>query len=299
MLKELFESIVRLVSERGLRDEIVVTYPETSPFAGCVDHRRFIRRGHSGELYYEEVNENQAEPENAISELVVDHEFDDLSDLAEFVDNGSLSAWLSCGGWRENAAVVVRDIDHPETGKVSLDVRRHPRFDHWTSYLTPFDFTDLSHRSLADLVMDGQEDLVDPNVADHLAKFRAVRSVEYDADLSSMGHEGVKVSYKGSGGAEGPKADLPIPRSFKISIPAYSGAWDPGAEPKIEAEIMVRVVPPRNDSPPMFRLSWADFPAFELEAAALLHARVKHVLDPLPVFRGRPDSTRYVIPASK
>jgi hypothetical protein len=61
--------------------------------------------------------------------------------------------------------------------------------------------------------------------------------------------------------------------------------------------IRIRVVPPKDDGAPTFRLSWADAPAYEIEAARALVDRVRQVFDSLcPVYQGEPSSERFVLP---
>jgi hypothetical protein len=123
--------------------------------------------------------------------------------------------------------------------------------------------------------------------------------VEYDADLGDSGSDGVKVRWKGRGGREGATSDLAIPREFTASIPAYTGAWEPGLEPRHEATFRLRVLPPEDDAPPKFRLLWVNHADFELAAARALVARVREVMGDRPVYAGRPQSKRVVLPGAK
>jgi hypothetical protein len=296
-IKDVVGAIVSLT----LPAEIPIEYPPNSSLAGNRAGRYLLQRGAAGEASYRWAGTPADEQRPVLSELVISHEFLSLEDLGAYLDGcpGRVAAWVRTEVF-SGTKIMVLDEEHPELGVMAMSVGRHPSWMRWAAAIRPNEqHTDLSHSDLADLVLDGREDLFDDRVALALAKFRAVRTVEYDADFGDAGHEGVKVSYKGAGGQPGPNAQLGVPRDIDIRIPAYTGAWPPGEEPRHQALLRLRVVPPKGDGPPMFRLSWADARAFELAAARALVARCVEVLHKVPVYQGTPRSVRYVLPGVK
>jgi len=278
-------------------DEIIdVPYPTTSSLHGAIAGTLVRQEGPGpGPRYHFEPAPPDA-PRKALAPLVVAHHFEVLTDLAEAArpypgDVVFLSCPTGC-----SALLITFDIKHPEAGSCSMSIARHPDFLRWWRAI-PMDhpYTDMTHEQLADLVLDNQECLVSRADAHQLARFRYARTIEAASDRTT-GDETVKVSFRGSGGKPGAEEDFAIPRDVELSIPAYTGAWPPGEEPRHRAILRLRVVPLKGDSAPLFRASWADAPGFELTAAAALTARVRGVFGERHVYRGAPSAVRYVIP---
>jgi hypothetical protein len=295
---EAIQKLVAMVAVWKLPATIEWNHPGHSPLAGMPAGMLTLKRGENSKTEYVVTNLPTVDLYQAVAQVVSDHKLRDLTDLASYLtasaEFAGMSVWVDDVAFGE-ATIRVVNVDHPERGKLTMAVKRHPSWVRWSKVVNPNNlYTDLSHAQVADLVLDGQEDLKDPKAAYALCKFRGVRSVEYDADLGDSGHEAVRVTFKGTNGA---KADLGVPRELELLLPAYAGAWDPGEEPRHLALIRLRVVPPKDDGAPTFRLSWADAPAYELTAARALVDRTRDVLGKLvPVYQGTPSSARYVLP---
>jgi hypothetical protein len=304
-MSQLSKHVQDLVSKLAgyvMPHEIKVVHGPDTPLNG-VHAGRYLLRRNCGDDRYEWDRGPRVELQDAVSSLWVNHKFDDLQDLASYISNEfkSSSVFVSVKTkpdevWRARAYAI--DAGQPQLGQCVMDIHRHPRWRAWHGEVGAGISMGMSHHQLADLVLDNREDLEQPELADHLAAFRSVRSVEYDADLGDGGHEGVKVQFKGSGGQQGASGNLPVPREIRAAIPAYTGPWNPGDEPKHLAIFRLRVMPPKGDGPPMFRIRWANAADYELEATHALIARVRVVMGDRPVYAGVPSSRRVIIPES-
>ena len=278
---------------------IPVFYGPGSPFEGHgVGHlvRHTNEEGH--ESYALERYPRGVDPEPQVAEHSFSHSFDDLDSLTEWVGEA-----ISAGGERSlfvetpifnRALVTCLDEHRPELGKVHATIDRHPAWRRWSEGAGRGEHIDLTHLELADLLVDNVEDLDDPTIASIVKAFRAAKTVEYDADLDEVGAIGLRTTWKGNS-----KADVSVPREFTASFPAFSGAWDPGAEPKFRAAFRLRLVPPKGEATaPTFRILWVNAREYELSAARALKARVVELAEGVPVYLGRADAKHFAIPQS-
>jgi len=245
------------------------------------------------------VHAGTPKPEPAPAKLVRKHRFISLDDLAAY-SCGDIETVLSVAFVATSsfvgAAVVVLYEDHPEMGARDMVVDRHPAWQRWSAGAGKGEHRDLTHHQLADLLLDNQEDLDQAALAPLVAQFRAAKVITYDADLGSNGHVGVKATFKGTGGKGGTTTDVELPREFMAHIPAYSGAWTPGHEPRHVARFRLRVMPPSGEgAEPVFRLIWVNAKDYELEAARALVFHVRETLKPIPTYSGSPSCSRYFL----
>lgn len=299
MLEKMLDMIrgaIESLAQVNMSEEMEFVYPQTSPAAGAAAGSMILKRG-PGTSEYIWFAPKAFVPERALAEITEDHELDTIGDLAAYlVGRDGDVAFVQARPDLE-ATVHALDPQHPERGLLTTRIARHPAWSRWTAGAGKGAFVDLDHRALADLVLDNREDLTQPALADHLAAFRAARSVEYDADLGRAGYEGVRVTWKGSSGKAGATSALDVPRGFSAQIPAYTGAWTAGQEPRHVASFRLRVLPGEDgDAAPRFRLLWVNHADFELEAAAALVARVREVMGSRPVYAGRAISKRIILP---
>jgi len=297
---QLIRGALESMAQMRMPHEIMVEHPEGSPLAG-VDAGRFLLSRSGGGCAYTFHANPEAKIREAVSELTIAHSFDDLGDMMRFLEAyaGEEIHPVVFVKAPQKLEALIEAIDYmlPQAGSVKMAVQRHPAWKRWFSGIG--EHRDMTHHDLVDLVLDNREDLEQPELADHLSRFRAVREVHYDADLGSSGHEGVRVTYKGSGGQKGAKGDIAIPREFVASFPAFTGPWAPGEEPKQKAIFRLRVLPPRDEgAAPLFRLMWVNLADYELEASYRLVGRVREVMGERPVYAGTPSSCRVILPAS-
>lgn len=242
----------------------------------------------------------------AAAELVVEHRFADLESLRSWLTGHRLVtdrsvAFVHGAAFEPHELTVMLDEDHPEVGLVEFFIVRHPAWERWFRGAGGGEAIDLTHHELADLLLDNREDLDEPAVASVVAQFRSAKTVTYDGDLGDNGHEGVLVQWKGSGGQAGATSEVALPREFTATLPAWSGPWAPGEEPRHLARFRLRVLPPAADAPtssPTFRLLWVNALDYELEAKRALLTRCQASLDGLVgrVVAGRPLAHRFVTP---
>lgn len=254
---------------------------------------RYLLRRHGEDVHY--IVSHEDDPRPARAGLVEHHAFDDVASLRDWAPN-EITVFVAAPRF-EAATVRGLALDEPQRGTATCSVARHPAWLRWSRALDPRrQHTDLSHVELADLLLDSQEELVEPMLAKQIAQFHAVRTVEYDADLAEGASQGVRVAWAGKGGQRGAEGAVAVPRTFEARIPAYSGAWEPGEEPRHLARFRVRVGPGDDSGAPKFRVSWADAFAFEQEAADALLGRVRELMDDHPVYRGVPKAEAFVLP---
>lgn len=181
------------------------------------------------------------------------------------------SVWLSA---KTGHAVVRAPFSRvPEEGAAQLELDVSPEWSRWAKVVGSTAPVDLDHEALAELLLDNEEDLEEPALAKVAAQFRGVRSVTYDADLQGQGHVGVRVEFSGKGGA----GNVALPREFQANLRGYFEAWPDGGAPRRPARFRLRVVPPKKDGGPVFRLYWLNLPEFEAAALDDLEARVREV----------------------
>lgn len=287
-----------------LPEKIELRYPEQSIIPGQLGTTLVLERGPNGEAKYRELTLKAPELVEEVSELVVGHRFDDLFDFSGYVKAEEAAiprtVFVQTAPF-DAAAIVALWPEHPEFGGLSQAVKRHPTWIRWASAVNPGTaHTDLTHQQIADLMLDGQEDLVEKTWARFFARFRFISTMESQSDKQT-GDETLKLTFKASGGKAGPEMDVEVPRDIVIRIPAHTGAWDPGEEPRFEAVLRLRIVPPKDEHAPKFRMSWADALGFELAAGEAVVDRVRDVFGTTgtKIYRGRPESTRYVLPRSE
>jgi len=301
MLSEVIEKVrgaIEAFAQTKMPPSIDVKYPASSPMAGTAAGKLVLMRVDGGSRYdwRPAPSLDELPAFEAVAELVIKHSFTDLADFARYLEEASMmSVFARFTDFRASAVIAV-DEANPQKGACNMVVRRHPAFSRWVAGAGTGQHVDMSHRELAELVLDNREDLDQPELATHLAAFRACRSVTFDADYGDAGHESVKVQWKGSGGKEGPTTDLSVPREFEAAFPAFTGAWSPGDEPRHVAIFRLRVLPPKGDDAPMFRITWINAADYELAASQALNERIKEVFGEDRVFAGSPESHRYVLP---
>ncbi len=293
---KLIRGAIESVRQAEMPHEIEVKYPDTSPFAGTTAGRYLLERTEAGSSYmWHPEARLTPQPEPEFAELVTHHRLGDVEDIVGWLDQRPDEVFVDVPV-ADAATIVAVDQEQPQRGSVTVRVGRHPAWVRWARVAGYGDAKDITHEQLADLVLDNREDLEEPAVAQYLAAFRAVKSVEYDADLGDARSESVRVTYKGRDGAQG---DLSIPRCITAKLPAFTGAWPAGEEPRYVAEFRLRVLPPprgSDDPTPRFRILWVNAPDFELQAARGLVARVRELMGERKVFRGVPDCARFACP---
>jgi len=300
-VREFLAGLVRGGPLDGAPHEIPVAYPATSPAAGHQAGRYLLVRDSQGARYQWYCDPILTEPDRALAEIVREHSFSDLSSFAAYVNSRSdgsdpLDDLVCFVGTRlcSTASATVHDDLAPETGGLEVDFPRHPRFERWIYAVRKGHdgVVDLTHHELSDLLLDNREDLEEPMLATHVARFKAAKTIEYDADLGDAASIGVKATWKGQGGKT---SELGLPREFGVVIPAYVGAWAPGDEPVHRASFTLRVIPPKEGAEPLFRLTWVNLGDFELQASAALVETVKGALK-VPTYAGRFSATHYMLP---
>jgi hypothetical protein len=267
-LGEAVRALVTALSGSYARDIVEVLHSGHSPLAGQLAGRLLLKRGANGELSYQYLKAPSARIEVERAELEVNHRIDDLEDLKAYL------VATTCQGKAAfvqtdrslHAAVRVIDLDHPEVGEIHMAVERHPVLLRWSRAIPPTGRAELNLTRLSDLILESREDFEDSNLAGQVAEL--------------------------------PKTDPSVPQELIINIPAYTGAWSPGDEPRHRTALRVMVVTPQGDDDEfLVRMIWADATAFEAEAARALVGRVREVLGGvIPVYLGKPQVTRYVIP---
>jgi hypothetical protein len=238
------------------------------------------------------------------AELFRNHSFVDLADMHAFLRLIDLdpSVWVHGDTFDGQWVTALLDEEQPQHGIADAYVARHPTWSRWHGEAGKGEYRDLEHVDIADLLIDNREDLEDPMLAKVVSAFRAAKTIQYDADLGDANTVGVKVAWKGSGGKKGAESEVSIPREFNAFLPAYSGPWTPGDEPRHKATFRLRVIPPDRNDPeaePIFRLRWHNALDFELEAKNALLARIGEIFrgEPIiPVYSGKPDVKRFVLP---
>jgi len=299
MLSEIIQHIrgaLESVGQMRMPTTVRFDYPKFHPLAGEPAVQMTLVRDANG-ARYTEASLGDRPPHAVVSPLRIDHEIHDLDDFARYVSaDDSFGQGFVIALPFVAALIVAVDEARPERGSVTMEVKRHPAWARWASVAGTGTHRDLSHGELADLVLDNRPDLAEPALADVLAQFRSAREVVYDADLGSTGYSGVKVIWKGRGGQQGAATDVAIPDEFEAMVPAYTGAWPAGEEPRHKATFRLRVLPPQDDSAPLFRILWVNAVDFELEAANALVLQVRGLVDALPVYRGTPSSTHVMLP---
>lgn len=288
--------------------EIPAMFPQGTLGQGMQRGRFLFKREANGAGGYELVqDERDLEPEELQAELVLGHKFGDLDSLNEWLRTRGVTpeAFITGGAFEQQRIKVPIDPWHPECGTVEFPVTRHPAWAAWTQFFKPALgvkglTVDLDHVSLADLLLDNAEDLIEPMIAKVIASFRAARTVKYNADLDSLTGFGIQVEWKGSSGGNGEGAkrgDVQVPREFSAKIPVFAGIWKPGEEAKHEMKLRLRVMAPRDggkdDAAPVFRLTWFNAPEMELEALGSLRHQARAMLGGA-VFVGEPSAKRHI-----
>jgi len=306
MISDIIESIREFVSDLtilGESEEFPVKYPSHSPLAGSKAGRFMLKRAANNQVDFVWHDAPRPTPFEALAELTVNHQFDHVEHMVaslRVMDAPNCEVFVNGTATMSAQISTLIDRSHPEKGLVCMDVFRHPRWARWFRALLNKEERDLTHSQLVDLLLDNAEDLDDEMVARSYSRFRSAKSVIYDADLGGQGHEGVKVTWKGSTGKNAETEDLALPSEFTAQLPAYVGAWQGGDEPKHLARFTIRVMPPngKDDSPPMFRVRWTNLSDYELMAREALFAAVKDAFGDLPdgVYLGSPNVVRYVLP---
>lgn len=286
-----FESLKELLATfaaSNLPHELPVEYSSLSAVAGATAGRFLLERTASSFTY--RFHETPAGVRRRVeAELVRGHDLSDLGSLYSYLEamEDPAVAFVAVKEARPAEVLVLLDEARPELGLLRYHVARHPAWSRWLEGMGGGGLIDRSHHELADTLLDNREDLEDPAVALVLAQFRSAKTVEYDADLGDAGHEGLRVTWKGSGGAKGPQGQVEVPREFTARLPAYTGPWAPGEEPRHLARFRLRVLP--GDPEPVFRCSWVNFADYELEASRALLEAIRIGLAGTPVYAGTPD----------
>lgn len=265
--------------------------------------RYLLRNSSGGASSYELQLEDTTRPKTAA--LVQSHTFDQVESMLEWMaaepaDRFNCAFLHVEKNGNGNAVLRGTNTAAPEGGLVHCTIERHPAWQAWTRVVRPHhNHCDLSHTELADLLLDREDDLVEPMLAKVIAQFYAVRTVEYDADMAG-GSQGVRVRWTGRGGAPGAAGQVGVPREIAIRIPVFTGPWPALSEPRTTTSLRVRVVPGGEDARPMFRVSWADLPGLEIDAAEKLEDRVNELIservEGMPLFMGVPNAKSYVLP---
>jgi hypothetical protein len=296
LLAGLREAALSIALSR-LPHELPVDYAPGSVGAGTRAGRFLLAREGANVKYQYQAEPTLKALEEARCEHQIGHTFTELSSIAQYMlPQLDAQGWLSTKPFERATLQVVLEELAPERGFGVLDIQRHPRWLRWAEAFGTGELRDIGHHLLADTVLDNREDLEEPMIAKQLAQFRAVRKVEYDADLGDGGHEAVRATWKGTGGAPGPQGAIEIPREFTAFVPAWTGPWTPGDEPLHKAVFRLRVLPPEADGPPKFRVAWVNALDFEIEATRTLFTRVAVELAPRPLFAGHPLMKHFVVP---
>jgi len=289
-----FRATMESIAQIRMPPVIAVKHSDSSPMAGHDLGLLVLERTSAGSSYRLD-RPARADLAPAVNSLTRNHYFTDLADFAKWLDKSlpAASAFVKINV----GAAQIEGLDEafPEFGKVTMAVPRHPIYMRWLSG-TGGGEKDLTHSELADLLLDNREDLTDAAIADHLAAFRMAKTISYDANLGDGGHEGVKVSWKGSGGQEGASSTMLVPREIKAALPAYCGAWPPGEEPRHTAIFRLRVLPPIDGAAPLFRIMWVNYAEYDLDAGLTLTDRVREVCGDRAVYSGSPFSAKVILP---
>lgn len=306
MIEKLLEALERAIN--GIKTatrptEISTVYPAGHPLVGKASGRFLRREGGNGQVSYEHVLEPR-QPLHRFeveSETVVATAFDDLSSLSGWLKAHPADAvpevYLHHTPFQAASIVALMDAARPELGAIRTSILRHPAFNRWATVCGRGETNDLTHDELCDLLLDNQEDLVDPVVLDAMLMFRGASTINFNSDQSGGGRaQAVTASWSGQGG---PRADTKhlVPRLIEATFPAFKDAWSPGQEPKHKAQFRLRVVPPKGPTAqPVFRVLWVNANAYEQEAAEALQQRVKAATDPAQVYLGTPNVKHYLKP---
>lgn len=300
------EKLVAGVSLLRMPAVIEVKYPSGHPAKGEDAGRFLLERGEDGISYKWQQAPYSLMRHPAIADVVTRHEFTNLDSLVAYLAtwhappsrDASKAVFVHGSRFASQRVTALLDEPHPEVGSVSLEVHRHPAWVRWSKAAGNGEAKDLDHVALADLLLDNAEDLVEPMLAQALAKFRAAQEIEHTSDQDSAGSMGVKLTWKtGVGtGSDSKSSDARVPREFVANIPAFVGAWAPGKEPRHEARFRLRVVPPKNkDAMPLFRIIWLNAPDYDQAAREALHEQVEGVFEgAAPVYSGSPVVERFV-----
>lgn len=279
-------------------EQIAVEYPAGSPSEGVVAGR-FLKCYDENGAKYEWQQHPVPDSFPVHAELVINHEFEDLASLFEYMGDGDRDIFVHAVDGEPMQVVAMSDFN-PEDGSLSLSLRRHPSYLRWFSALKGGQ-VDLTHIQLADLLIDNQEDLANKDLASYVAQFRAAKRVDYTADLDAAGSFGVMVTWQGGTVSDPKSTPAKIPREFEARIPAYVGAWEPGAERHHMARFRLRVVPKRQQDgevAPTFRLIWTNYAEYELEAAQAVRTAIEEMFEgnSASVYLGVPHAERFFIP---
>jgi hypothetical protein len=274
--------------------EIVIRYPSGSAGHGAEAGRFLLRHSEESTDYEWKATPREIGRYEAMSELVVNHRFLSLDSFGRFLNQYAAPA-IFLGpdkGTLSMEIIGLLEPEHPERGHICLDIPRHPVFKRWSRVTGFGEMKDLDHLALADLLIDNQEDLVEPLLARVVSSFRGARQIDYSADLDTSHSMGVRVTWRGSPQGDPKSTDAQLPRTFSARIPAFTGGWPPGEEPKHEAIFRLRVVAPKEGAAPIFRVMWLNAAEYELEATRALEDLVQGHFK-APVYAGTASITRY------
>lgn len=303
MLKDISAAIgafIDKINEVRQPHEIVVNYPIGSPAEGALAGRFVLDRSEKGSAYRWVDAPRAVELEEDVAELVEGHTAKALGSLIDLLQaRGDEYSAIFVNATPFGAAQIVAPLhlDHPKRGSVRFEARRHPSWMRWHQAVGPTLTRDLTHEQLADLMLDNQEDLAQPQIAQVLASFRAAKTVEYDGDYNTSGGIGVRVAW---GGAKGGESVVAVPRSFVAALIPFAGVWDDESQaPREVARFTLRVLPPARgteDAAPRFRITWVNAAEYELRAGALLAAKVAQIAPNEKIYLGTYEAKRYVLP---
>lgn len=278
--------------------EIPSFYPKGHPSEGSLAGRYLLQRQAHGAAKYDFAASPMAvDRTEARAEIEIAHAFDELDSFVRFVsDHPKAIAFVHAERMEVARLSALLDHDRPEMGMVSMPFRRHPAWVRWNTGAGDGSKShDLTHVEFADLLLDNAEDLLERALAQYFAKFRAARTVDYVADHDTGSEMGVRLTWSAA-----KSTDAKVPRDIEANIPAFVGAWSPGAEPSHLAKFRLRVIPPREagEAQPTFRILWVNAHDYELEAAGSVYrAVVGAFAGKIPTYLGTPSARRFVIPA--
>jgi hypothetical protein len=120
--------------------------------------------------------------------------------------------------------------------------------------------------------------------------FKFSRSLQ--VEMSTAGNSMIRATFEGKAGGEAP---VSMPDTFSMYLPFFGNITDKAIHAPCQLwKFSLRIIPPKGDGQPVFRVRWVNGDQVVQEAMEALHKAVRAAVpESWQVFHGKPDHVRY------